>query len=64
MSTVLKVAGILATLLLAGLGIAFVLGLIPRELLIEQSLMALAVIAILAAAGLIVGLLLKSREPR
>ncbi len=64
MASVLKAAGILATLLLAGLGIAFVLGLISRELLVEQSLMALAVIAILAAAGLIVGLLLKSRDPR
>ncbi len=64
MTTVLKAAAILATLILAGLGIAFVTRLIPREQLIDQSLLALAVVAILAVVGLILNLLLKRPDPR
>ncbi|HET8883037.1 MAG TPA: hypothetical protein VFM56_12750 [Solimonas sp.] len=60
----LRAAAVLATLLLAGLGILAVLGLVPRALLLEQSLKVLAVIAIVAVAALIVGLLVKGRVPR
>jgi len=63
-SKLLRAAAVLAMLLLAGLGILAVLGLVPRELLLEQSLKVLAVIAIIAVAALIVGLLIKGRVPR
>jgi hypothetical protein len=63
-SKLLRAAAVLATLLLAGLGILAVLGLVPRALLLEQSLKVLAVIAIIAVAALIVGLLIKGRVPR
>src|SRR3546814_17198945 len=63
-SKLLRAAAVLATLLLAGLAILAVLGLVPRALLLEQSLKVLAVIAIIAVAALIVGLLIKGRVPR
>lgn len=64
MASVLKAAAILLVLLLAGLGIAFVTGLIPREVLFDQSLLILAVVAILAVVGVILSLLLRNRDPR
>ncbi|HEY1076213.1 MAG TPA: hypothetical protein VGE51_05950 [Fontimonas sp.] len=64
MATVLKGAAILATLILAGLGIAFVTGLLPREALLQQSLLVLAVVAILAVVGLVLNLLLKRPDAR
>lgn len=62
LSTVLRAAAVLAVMLLAGLGILFVLDLIPRETLTELSIKFVAVIGILAAAGLVMGLLIKDRN--
>lgn len=64
MTTVLKAAAILLTLLLAGLGIAFVAGGLSQRELQEQALLVLSVVSILAAAGLVLNLLLKNRDPR
>ncbi|MDP9140855.1 MAG: hypothetical protein M3O62_08710 [Pseudomonadota bacterium] len=64
MTSVLKAAAILLVLLLAGLGIAFVAGLISREVLFDQLPLILAVVAILTAVGLILNLLLRNRDPR
>jgi hypothetical protein len=59
MTGLLKAFGVLAVLLLAGLGILFVLDLIPRETLQTLSTKGVLVIGILAAAGLVLGLLLR-----
>lgn len=64
MTTVLKAAAILLTLLLAGLGIAFVTGALSQPELQEQALLVLSVVSILTAVGLILNLLLKNRDPR
>jgi hypothetical protein len=64
MTSVLKAAAILLVLLLAGLGIAFVTGLITSEMLLDQSLLILAVVAILTVVGVILSLLLRNRDPR
>ncbi len=59
MSGILRSAGVIAILLLAGLGCLFVLDVIPREMFKELLAKSIAVIAIFAAAGLLIGLLLK-----
>ncbi len=61
LSTVLRAAGILAVLLLAGLGMLFVLDLIPREMLKELATKSVVMVGILAAAGLTIALLLKKK---
>lgn len=61
LSTTLRAAGILAVLLLAGLGILLVLDVISRDLFTQWSVKAVAIVGILAAAGLLMGLLLKKR---
>ncbi|MCI0749430.1 MAG: hypothetical protein L0Y32_02630 [Nevskiales bacterium] len=58
-SIVLRVAGVLAALLFAGLGILFVLDLIPREDLIELGTRGGLAIVILAATGLGIALLVR-----
>ena len=55
---ILKASSVLVVFLLAGLGILFVLDLIPREMLQQLSIKGGLVIGILAAAGFVIGLLL------
>jgi hypothetical protein len=59
MAGILKSAGVLAVLVLAGLGCLFVLDVLPREMFQELFTKSLAVIAILGAAGLVVALLIR-----
>ena len=58
----LRGLGVLAALILAGIGMLFVLDLIPREMLQEVSIKALMVLGILAAVGIVIGALLGKRE--
>jgi hypothetical protein len=59
---VLKFIGILAVLLLAGLGMLFVLDIIPREMLGDAAVKSLVVLGIVAAASVAVGLLARGRS--
>lgn len=59
---ILRAFSVLAVLLLAGLGILFVLDLVPREMIKELSIRGVLVIGILAAAGLVTGLLLNKPD--
>lgn len=59
LTTVLRIAGVFAVLLLAGFGILFVLGVIPYDALAEGVTQSALTIGILAAASLIIGLLFK-----
>lgn len=59
---ILKASAVLAVLLLAGMGCLFVLDIIPKDTLAEASSKILAVVGILAAAGLVLGLLLKKPD--
>lgn len=62
MTTALKAFGVLAVLLLAGLGILFVLDLISRELLQTLAVKTVLVAGILVASGLVIGLLLRKNS--
>ena len=59
---VLKFIGILAVLLLAALGVLFVLDIIPREMLGDAAVQSLVVLGIVAAASVAVGLLARGRS--
>jgi hypothetical protein len=61
LSGTLKLIGILAVLLLAALGVLFVLDIIPREMLGDAAVKSLAVLGIIATASVVVGLLARGR---
>ena len=58
MAATLKAFSVLAVLLLAGLGILFVLDLIPRELMQTLVVKTVLVVGILAASAFVIGLLI------
>jgi len=57
----LKIAGLVAVLLLALIAILLVLDVIPREAVKEVTVKTLLIIGIVTAASLIIGLLVRSR---
>ncbi|MGH8529324.1 MAG: hypothetical protein ACRETN_05705 [Nevskiales bacterium] len=64
MSTTLRAAATLAVVLLSLLGVLFVFDLIPRETLQHYAVKILLLIAIIAGAGRVLGVLLrKERAP-
>ena len=58
----LKIAGVVAVLLLALIGILLVLDVIPREAVKEVTVKTMLVIGIVTAASLIISLLVRSRS--
>ena len=60
--TALRLAAVMAVLLLAALGLLLVTGAIDRAQFQEFSIQVLLVTAILAAAALVIGLLLKDHK--
>jgi hypothetical protein len=57
----LKIAGVVAVLLLTLIAILLVLDVIPREAVKEVTVKTMLVIGIVTAASLIIGLLVRSR---
>jgi hypothetical protein len=57
----LKIAGVVAVLLLTLIAILLVLDLIPREAVKEVTVKTMLVIGIVTAASLVIGLLVRSR---
>jgi hypothetical protein len=55
----LRAVAVLAVLALAALGVLFVFDVIPREMLQDLGIKTVYILAILAAASLTIGLLLK-----
>ena len=62
MAGVLKFIGILAVLLLAALGVLFVLDIVPREMLGDAAVKSIVVLGIVAVASVAVGLLARGRS--
>jgi hypothetical protein len=60
-SVTLKIAGVVAVLLLTLIATLFVLDLIPREAVKEVTVKTMLVIGIVTAGALIIGLLVRSR---
>jgi hypothetical protein len=59
---VLKFIGILAVLLLAALGVLFVLDVFPREMLADAAVKSVVILGIVAAASLAIGMLMRARS--
>jgi len=60
-SVTLKLAGMVAVLLLALIAILLILDVIPREAVKEVTVKTVLVIGIVTAASLVIGLLVRSR---
>lgn len=60
-SLTLKIAGMVAVLLLALIAILLVMDVIPREAVKEVTVKTVLVIGIVTAASLVIGLLVRSR---
>lgn len=60
----LRATAVILVLLLAGLGVLFVLGLVPREVLLDGSLRIVAIAGIVGAAAFVIGLLVNGKPPR
>lgn len=58
----LKIAGVVAVLLLTLIAILLVLDVIPREAVKEVTVKTMLVIGIVTAASLVIGLLVRSRS--
>lgn len=63
MNTVLRASAVLAVLMLTTLGVLFVFDVIPPEMLRHYTIKTLVLAGIVAAAGLILGVLLKNGKP-